>query len=160
MARRRARRSRSCLCGLRWRFDCTTRFSALKSFQHSSAAVVQPTASSKSPTACNRKPAFPVVASANDATPAITHAARRRTVRIQDPSTSFLSDGTDWSVSSPETQNCFEDQKNLNWTDEENMSQTIAKNRMGRVLLHTVCALRDHHWTWHWRGIVREFSKR
>jgi hypothetical protein len=53
----------------------------------------------------------------------------------------------------------FEELNNLILTGEEKMSQTIVKNRMGRVLLHTLCALRDHQWNWHWRGIVREFSK-
>jgi hypothetical protein len=39
------------------------------------------------------------------------------------------------------------------------MSQILANNRMGRVLLHTVCAVRDHHWKWHWRGIMREVRR-
>ena len=39
------------------------------------------------------------------------------------------------------------------------MSQLLVTHRVGRVVLHTICALRDHHWNWHWRGIVREFSR-
>jgi hypothetical protein len=42
---------------------------------------------------------------------------------------------------------------------EEDMTQVLATNRMGRVVLHTVCAFRDHHWAWHWRGILREVHK-
>ena len=33
---------------------------------------------------------------------------------------------------------------------------TLDKTHLGRVLLHTLCALRDHHWLWHWAGIKRE----
>jgi hypothetical protein len=40
------------------------------------------------------------------------------------------------------------------------MSQIFVKSRMGRVVLHAVCAMRDHHWDWHWRGMVREFNVR
>ena len=36
------------------------------------------------------------------------------------------------------------------------MNQILATNRMGRMILHAVCAFRDHHWQWHWRGILRE----
>jgi hypothetical protein len=39
------------------------------------------------------------------------------------------------------------------------MNEILAKNRTGRVILHTVCAFRDHHWAWHWRGIVREIHR-
>ena len=39
------------------------------------------------------------------------------------------------------------------------MIQILVKSRMGRVILHTVCAARDHHWAWHWRGIVREIHQ-
>jgi hypothetical protein len=38
------------------------------------------------------------------------------------------------------------------------MSQQLIKSRMGRVILHAVCLLRNPHRAhWHWRGIVREF---
>jgi hypothetical protein len=37
--------------------------------------------------------------------------------------------------------------------------QVIANSRIGRVLLHTLCAIRDRHWKWHWRGMVREFTE-
>jgi hypothetical protein len=43
---------------------------------------------------------------------------------------------------------------------EATMSRILANNRTGRVLLHVVCAFRDHHWAWHWRGMVREFPSR
>jgi hypothetical protein len=39
---------------------------------------------------------------------------------------------------------------------EVNMTQILAKNRMGRVILHSICAVHDHHWAWHWQGILRE----
>lgn len=28
--------------------------------------------------------------------------------------------------------------------------------RLHRMLLHLKCAVRDHHWAWHWKGIRRE----
>ncbi len=39
------------------------------------------------------------------------------------------------------------------------MSQILATNRMGRVILHAISATRDHHWAWHWRGILREVRR-
>ncbi len=36
------------------------------------------------------------------------------------------------------------------------MTQAMTNSRIGRLLLHTICAFRDHHWGWHWRGIIRE----
>ena len=27
-------------------------------------------------------------------------------------------------------------------------------------MLHVICALRDHHIEWHWRGIQRELARR
>lgn len=30
------------------------------------------------------------------------------------------------------------------------------ESKMGRMLLHLVCMVRDHHWWWHWEGILRE----
>ena len=39
------------------------------------------------------------------------------------------------------------------------MQTLLAESRCGRVLLHLVRAVRDHHLRWHWRGIVREFSR-
>lgn len=38
------------------------------------------------------------------------------------------------------------------------MQSYLANSRHGRVMLHLLCVLRDHHLLWHWRGIVREFS--
>lgn len=29
-------------------------------------------------------------------------------------------------------------------------------NRLHRMFLHIACMMRDHRWTWHWRGIFRE----
>lgn len=37
------------------------------------------------------------------------------------------------------------------------MQTYLAKSRHGRVMLHLLCVLRDHHLRWHWAGIVREF---
>ena len=37
------------------------------------------------------------------------------------------------------------------------MSEILVKKRIGRVILHAICATRDRHWAWHWRAIVREF---
>lgn len=31
-----------------------------------------------------------------------------------------------------------------------------SESTCGRVLLHLLCMLRDHHWLWHWKGIKRE----
>jgi len=51
------------------------------------------------------------------------------------------------------------DQNNENKQLLLNPMQTIlAESRFGRVLLHVVCALRDHHLRWHWKGIRREFA--
>jgi hypothetical protein len=36
------------------------------------------------------------------------------------------------------------------------MAETLVKNRSGRVILHLLCAVRDHRWSWHWQGITRE----
>jgi hypothetical protein len=37
---------------------------------------------------------------------------------------------------------------------------TLASSAAGRVVLHLVCAKRDHHFRWHWQGVLREFAKR
>lgn len=34
----------------------------------------------------------------------------------------------------------------------------FAQHSFGRVLLHLVCAWRDHKYGWHWLGIRRELS--
>jgi len=35
---------------------------------------------------------------------------------------------------------------------------TMAESRLGRVLLHALCLVRNPaHRQWHWRGILREF---
>jgi len=39
------------------------------------------------------------------------------------------------------------------------MSQQFANHRIGRIALHTLCALRDHKWAWHLLGIKREFAR-
>jgi len=36
------------------------------------------------------------------------------------------------------------------------MQMLLAESRWGRTALHVVCAVRDHHLLWHWRGILRE----
>jgi hypothetical protein len=40
------------------------------------------------------------------------------------------------------------------------MNFRLAEHPFGRVLLHVACALRDHHWSWHWAGIRRELRAR
>lgn len=32
----------------------------------------------------------------------------------------------------------------------------VSLNRIQRMFLHMACMVRDHHWSWHWRGIFRE----
>jgi hypothetical protein len=34
----------------------------------------------------------------------------------------------------------------------------LVESSLGRVLLHLLCACKDHHVRWHWTGIRREFS--
>jgi hypothetical protein len=34
---------------------------------------------------------------------------------------------------------------------------TLASSASGRILLHLLCAKRDHHFLWHWHGVIREF---
>ena len=36
------------------------------------------------------------------------------------------------------------------------MIEYMTQHRFGRIILHTVCALRNHKWAFHWPGIVRE----
>ena len=36
---------------------------------------------------------------------------------------------------------------------------TLAGSSSGRIVLHLMCARRDHHYRWHWQGVVREFAK-
>ena len=35
----------------------------------------------------------------------------------------------------------------------------LAASSAGRIVLHLLCAGRDHHFRWHWQGVVREFAK-
>jgi len=42
---------------------------------------------------------------------------------------------------------------------ENPMQATLAQSSFGRVVLHLVCACRDHKYQWHWCGIRREFCK-
>lgn len=35
----------------------------------------------------------------------------------------------------------------------------LAQSSFGRIVLHAVCACRDHNYQWHWHGVLREFSK-
>lgn len=39
----------------------------------------------------------------------------------------------------------------------EEVAMKVPTNRFQRMLLHLACMARDHHWTWHWQGICREF---
>jgi len=41
-----------------------------------------------------------------------------------------------------------------------NMQARMAESRYGRIMLHVICALRDHRLRWHWRGIHRELAGR
>ena len=38
------------------------------------------------------------------------------------------------------------------------MQTYLVQFSFGRILLHIVCACRDHKCSWHWRGILREFA--
>lgn len=38
----------------------------------------------------------------------------------------------------------------------EKMTMKLAGSRIGRIVLHAVCAMRDHKWQWHFNGILRE----
>jgi hypothetical protein len=45
------------------------------------------------------------------------------------------------------------------WFHHGGLRLALASSRTGRVLLHALCVLRrPSHSSWHWRGIVREFS--
>ncbi len=39
------------------------------------------------------------------------------------------------------------------------MQAHIAQSSFGRILLHLLCACRDHKCRWHWRGIRRELVR-
>lgn len=36
------------------------------------------------------------------------------------------------------------------------MQNQLAELSLGRIVLHLVCACRDHKLRWHWHGILRE----
>lgn len=36
------------------------------------------------------------------------------------------------------------------------MQNQLAELSLGRIVLHLVCACRDHKLRWHWQGILRE----
>jgi len=38
------------------------------------------------------------------------------------------------------------------------MQAHLVQFSFGRILLHVICACRDHKCQWHWRGILREFA--
>jgi hypothetical protein len=45
----------------------------------------------------------------------------------------------------------------MNRKIEDHMMQNqLAALSLGRIVLHLVCAWRDHQFRWHWRGILRE----
>jgi hypothetical protein len=45
------------------------------------------------------------------------------------------------------------------WFYQGGLRLALASSRTGRVLLHALCVLRrPSHSSWHWRGILREFS--
>ena len=35
----------------------------------------------------------------------------------------------------------------------------LAESSAGRIVLHLLCARRDHRIQWHWRGVLREFAR-
>jgi hypothetical protein len=35
----------------------------------------------------------------------------------------------------------------------------LATFKLGRIILHTICVIRDHHWAWHFTCVAREFRK-
>ena len=39
-----------------------------------------------------------------------------------------------------------------------NFEMKLASSAAGRVVLHLLCARRDHHYRWHWQGVRREFA--
>jgi hypothetical protein len=38
------------------------------------------------------------------------------------------------------------------------MKAQLAEFAYGRVILHVWCACRDHKYSWHWQGVVRELA--
>ena len=44
----------------------------------------------------------------------------------------------------------------MNQEIEDHMKHSLAELSLGRIVLHLVCACRDHNLLWHWRGILRE----
>ena len=44
----------------------------------------------------------------------------------------------------------------MNREIEDHMKNQLAELSLGRILLHLVCACRDHKFRWHCRGILRE----
>ena len=44
----------------------------------------------------------------------------------------------------------------MNQEIEDHMKNQLAELSLGRIVLHLVCACRDHKLLWHWRGILRE----
>jgi len=40
-----------------------------------------------------------------------------------------------------------------------NFEMKLASSAAGRVVLHLLCARRDHHYRWHWQGVRREFAR-
>jgi hypothetical protein len=43
------------------------------------------------------------------------------------------------------------------WTPQH--KRALAASPSGRIVLHVVCAWRDHRFQWHWRGVLREFAR-
>ena len=39
------------------------------------------------------------------------------------------------------------------------MTLKLSETKLGRFILHTICACRDHHWAWHYKCVTREFHK-
>ena len=44
----------------------------------------------------------------------------------------------------------------LNQESEDRMQNRLAELSLGRIVLHLLCACKDHKLRWHWRGILRE----
>jgi hypothetical protein len=39
------------------------------------------------------------------------------------------------------------------------MQNQLAEFKLGRIVLHLLCACQDKNLPWHWRGILREISQ-
>jgi hypothetical protein len=47
----------------------------------------------------------------------------------------------------------------INERIEADMQNQLAEFKLGRIVLHLLCACRGQNFPWHWRGILREISQ-